>query len=73
MPVIDRGVFHNYVQVCKQLFLCDVIRSGDNLSTSFLRVPHLFIRDEKRKERNEGLTKDHGTVYKPSLIQPFCK
>jgi len=23
MPVIDRGVFHNYVHMYKQLFLCD--------------------------------------------------
>jgi len=24
VPVIDRGMFHNYVHMCKQLFLCDV-------------------------------------------------
>jgi len=27
VPVIDRDMFHNYVHVCKQLFLCDAIRS----------------------------------------------
>jgi len=27
LPVIDRGVFHNYFHMCKQLFLCDVIRN----------------------------------------------
>jgi len=35
VPVIDRGVFHYYVHVCKQLFLCDIIRSRNNLSTPF--------------------------------------
>jgi len=47
MPVIDEAMFHNYVHVCKQLFLCDVIRSCANLLTTFLRVSHLTRRERK--------------------------
>jgi len=45
VPVIDRGMFHNYVHVCKQLFSCDVIGSRYSLSTPLLRVSYLFIRE----------------------------
>jgi len=27
VPVIDGDMFHNYVYMCKQLFLCDIIGS----------------------------------------------
>jgi len=65
VPVIDRGVFHNYVH-CASSFLCDVIRSCDNLSTPSSQVPHLLIRDWKRKKTNKDKRKDHGTVDEPS-------
>jgi len=42
LPVIYREVFHNYFHVCKQLFLCDVIRSHYSLLTPLLRVSHLL-------------------------------
>jgi len=45
VPVIDRGVFHNYVHMCKQLFLCDVIRSRCSKSTPLSRLSHLFIME----------------------------
>jgi len=53
VPVINRGVFHNYVHVCKQLFLCDVIRSRCIRLTPLSQVSHLFILEWKRKERND--------------------
>jgi len=42
MPVIDRGVFHNYVHLCKQLFLYEAIRSHCWESTSLSWGSHLF-------------------------------
>jgi len=53
VPVIDRGVFHNYVHVCKQLFLCDTIRSHCGQLTPLSQVSHLFVMELKRKERSD--------------------
>jgi len=63
VPVIDGGMFHNYVHVCKQLFLCDVIKSHYSPSTPLLQVSHLCRRE--RKETTDK-KKDHGTVDEPS-------
>jgi len=67
-------MFHNYAHVCKQLLLCDVVRSCDDLLTPVLQVSHLFIRyvlEEKgKKQRIKGI-KDHGTMDKPSLDNHF--
>jgi len=52
VPVIDRGMFHNYVHVYKQLFLHDAIRSHCWRSTPLSRVSHLLCKgvEEKGKE-----------------------
>jgi len=43
-----------YVQTAKQLFLCDVIRSYDNLLTPFLSFSP-FYKTLEEKGKNEGL------------------
>jgi len=35
MLVIDRGMLHNYVYVCKHMFLCDAITVDDTSFISF--------------------------------------
>jgi len=59
MPIwlLHRGMFDNYVHMCKQQFLCD-------------RVSHLFIRDHIEEKQKHYI---HGAVDKSSLVQQFCK
>jgi len=42
MPVIDSGMFHNYVHVCKQLFLYDAIADDRHL---FHKVLTFFVKE----------------------------
>jgi len=54
LPVIDRGVFHNYVHECKQLFCVtqsEAIADDQHLFRKFLI---LFVKKQKRKERRDG-------------------
>jgi len=50
-----------------------LIRSLDNLLTTFLQISHLLIRNWKRKETNKDKNKDYGVVDEPSSEQQFCK
>jgi len=66
VPVIDVGVSHKYVHVCKQLFSCDVIRSRCRRSTPLSSVSHLFVRSRRERKGATDKKKDHGAVGKPS-------
>jgi len=57
VPVIDKGVFHNYVHMCKQLFLRDVM---------YIDFSPFYKRLEKRKLMKDK-RKEHGAVDEPSL------
>jgi len=57
MPIIDKGMFHNY-DICKQLALCDVLISQKNqkplqsIDTSFASFsPFYKGGEEKGKKR----------------------
>jgi len=53
VPVIDRGVFHNYVHVCKQLFCVtqsEAIADNRHLFCEFLT----FCKGVEEKERSDG-------------------
>jgi len=54
--------------------LCDVIRSRDSLSTTFLQVSHLPIRDWKSKKKpTNNKKKDQVAVDEPLSEQQFRK
>jgi len=65
--VIDSGHFITmYVHMYKQLILCDVIRSCDNLLTPFCEFLTLYKTGRERKLTKDK-RKDHGTVDESSL------
>jgi len=49
-----QGVFHNYVYVCMQLFLFNVIEKAVTIYKMFFASFAQLVRHWKRKETNKG-------------------